>query len=109
MAPREFARLDLGSFVLIADRGMVSEKNLAYLQQEAIPYATAESLRRKAAHEGLSRPGRFKRVTPHLDVKEVKRDGAQRLLVREGDPPARTHAIADPLASVPSAACLPTS
>ena len=82
LASREFReRLSLGSFVVVADRGMVSRANLEALRDEHIPYVIAERLRRKASHEALARAGRYKRVTPTLEVKEISRDGSERLLV----------------------------
>ena len=82
LASREFReRLALASFVVVADRGMVSRANLETLREEGIPYIIAERLRRKTAHEALARAGRYKRVTSTIEVKEVKRDGAERVIV----------------------------
>jgi hypothetical protein len=81
-ASREFrARLGLGSFVVVADRGMVSAANPQALQDEQIEYVIAERLRRSTANEALARAGRYKRVTPNLEVKEIKTDGIERVLV----------------------------
>ena len=74
-------RLALASFVVVADRGMVSGANLEALREEGTPYIIAERLRRKTAHEALARAGRYKRVTSTIDVKEVKRDGVERVIV----------------------------
>jgi transposase len=74
-------RLGLGSFVLVADRGMVSAANLEALQDEGIEYVIAERLRRSTANEALARAGRYKRVTRHLEVKEIKTDAIERVLV----------------------------
>jgi len=82
LASREFReRLALGSFVVVADRGMVSQANLEALRGDGIDYIIAERLRRKASHEALSRAGRYQRVTPTIDVKEVSRDGTERLIL----------------------------
>lgn len=82
LASREFReRLALASFVVVADRGMVSGPNLEALREEDVPYIIAERLRRKTAHEALARAGRYKRVTPTIDVKEVAREGAERVIV----------------------------
>ena len=82
LASREFReRLALGSFVVVADRGMVSAANLAALREDGIDYIIAERLRRKASHEALSRAGRYQRVTPTIEVKEVSRDGIERLIL----------------------------
>ena len=70
-----------GSFVVVADRGMVSEANLQALRDEGTPYVIAEKLRRKRTHQALSRAGRYRRVTPTLDVKEIGVEGEERVLV----------------------------
>lgn len=75
------SRLNLGSFVVVADRGMVSDSNLQALRDDGVDYVIAERLRRSKASEALARAGRYKRVTPRLEVKEITRDGEQRLLV----------------------------
>jgi len=76
LASREFREcLALGSFVAVADRGMVSATNLAALCEDGIDHNIAERLRRKASHEALSRAGHDQRVTPTIEVKEVSRDG----------------------------------
>jgi hypothetical protein len=75
------ARLGLGSFVVVADRGMVSHDNLQALQDDGIPYVIAERLRCSTANAALARVGRYKKVTDHLDVKEVRTDGIERVLV----------------------------
>jgi hypothetical protein len=81
-ASREFrTRLGLGSFVVVADRGMVSAANLQALQDEEIEYVIAERLRRTTANAALARAGRYKRVTPHLEIKEITTEGPERVLV----------------------------
>lgn len=81
-ASREFrSRLPLGSFVVVADRGMVSEANLEALRSEGTPYVIAEKLRRKRTHQALSRAGRYRRVTPTLEVKEIAQEGSERVLL----------------------------
>lgn len=74
-------RLNLGSFVLVADRGMVSETNLRTLREQGITYIIAERLKRAKAREALKRAGRYKRVSPNLEVKEIKQSGHERLLL----------------------------
>ena len=82
VASREFReRLGLGSFVVVADRGMVSAANLEALRGEGIEYVIAERLRRSTANEALARAGRYKRVSRNLEVKEIKTDGIERVLV----------------------------
>lgn len=79
---REFRdRLGLGSFVVVADRGMVSAANLQALQDEGIEYVIAERLRRSTANEALARAGRYKKVARNLEVKEITTEGAERVLV----------------------------
>jgi hypothetical protein len=79
-------RLGLGSFVVVADRGMVSAANLDALRADGIEYVIAERLRRSTANEALARAGRYKRVARNLEVKEIKTEGAERILVcRNGD------------------------
>jgi len=73
--------LGLGSFVVVADRGMISAANLEALQSEGIEYVIAERLRRNTANEVLARAGRYKRVTRNLEVNEIKTEGAERVLV----------------------------
>jgi len=81
-ATREFrARLPLGSLKVVADRGMLSAANLQALQEEKLKFIIAERLRRNTAEEALSRPGRFERVTENLEVKEIKREESERILV----------------------------
>ena len=74
-------RLGLGSFVVVADRGMVSTPNLQALQDEGIQYVIAERLRRSTANEALARAGRYKKVARNLEVKEITTDGSERVLV----------------------------
>lgn len=82
LARAEFReRLALGSFVVVADRGMVSQANLQALRADGIDYIIAERLRRKASHEALSRAGRYQRITPTIDAKEISRDGIERLIL----------------------------
>lgn len=75
------SRLGLGSFVVISDRGTISEANLERLRDEGIDYIIAERLRRKTTFEALARAGRYKRVTRNLEVKEVNRDGKDRVIL----------------------------
>lgn len=82
LASAEFReRLALGSFVVVADRGVVSQANLQALREDGVDYIIAERLRRKASHEALSRAGRYQRVTPTIEAKEVSRDGIERLIL----------------------------
>ena len=93
LASREFReRLSLASFTVVADRGMVSEANLQALREEGITYIIAERLRRKTAHEALARAGRYQRVTPTIEVKEIKRDGPERVILCRNQERAREDA-----------------
>lgn len=66
LASAEFReRLALGSFVVVADRGMVSQANLEALREDGIDHIISERVRRKASHEAPSRAGRYQRVTPN--------------------------------------------
>ena len=75
------SRLGLGSVVVVADRGMVSAAKLEALRDEGIEYVIAERLRRSTANAALARAGKYKRVTPNLEVKEITSEGAERVLV----------------------------
>lgn len=82
LAAQDFRqRLGLGSLVVVADRGMISQANLDALQEDGIDYIVAERLRRKRSHQALSRAGRYRRVTPHLEVKEITVEGAERVIL----------------------------
>jgi transposase len=76
---------ELGSWKLhrvlwIGDRGFASEENRTYLQRAGGHVLFGEKLRQgNANHEALARPGRYKSVDDHLEVKEVVvGDGATR-------------------------------
>ncbi len=60
---------------------MVSAANLQALRDDGIEYIIAERLRRTTARQALSTPGRYKRISANLEVKEVKQDGEERILV----------------------------
>jgi hypothetical protein len=81
-ASKEFRPpLTLGSFVVVSDRGTIGEANLERLRDEGIEYIIAERLRRKTTFEALARAGRYTRVTGNLEVKEVNRDGKDRVIL----------------------------
>jgi len=75
--------LGVGRMILVCDRGMVSEENLAALRTAGMPYVVATRLRRdKAAQAVLAQPGRYQTVADHLEVKEVTAAGfADRYIV----------------------------
>jgi hypothetical protein len=100
---------ELGSWKLhrvlwIGDRGFSSEENRTYLQRGGGHVLFGEKLRQGSAnHEALARPGRYKTIDDHLEVKEVVvGDGAtsRRFVVcknpaeAERDRQRRKHAIA---------------
>ncbi|MER3457201.1 MAG: hypothetical protein C4304_10095 [candidate division GAL15 bacterium] len=63
----------LGRVVTVVDRGFVSEENLRVLQRTGGHYIAGERLRagKAGVEEALSRPGRYRRVRPNLEVKEL--------------------------------------
>jgi transposase len=78
-------RFRIKRFCIVADRGMISEETLTYLEQEKIPYILGARLRRvkEIREQVLSRPGAYREVYPEsrfskdpspLKVKEVKVD-----------------------------------
>jgi len=96
LAARDFRqRLGLGSLVVVADRGMLSDANLTALQEDGIDYIIAERLRRKRTHQALSRAGRYRRVAPHLEVAaaelptEIRVEGEEHVIL------CRNHERAD--------------
>jgi len=69
-------RFDLGRVILVADRGMVSEKVLGEIEEAGLEYIVGVRMRRlKQAREVLSRAGRYHEVSPNLKVKEVLHEG----------------------------------
>ncbi|NPV60990.1 MAG: IS1634 family transposase [Actinobacteria bacterium] len=70
--------------ILVLDRGMVSEANLARLADAGWQYIVGVRLRQHLARDALSRPGRYAKVSENLYVKEVSpKDGpsGERLIV----------------------------
>lgn len=70
---RDLVAWKLGRVVTVVDRGFVSEENLRVLQRAGGHYIAGERLRagKEAVEEALSRPGRYRRVRPNLEVKEI--------------------------------------
>jgi transposase len=69
-------RFDLGRVILVADRGMVSEKVLREIEEAGLEYIVGVRMRRlRAAKEVLSRAGRYHEVSPNLMVKKVVHQG----------------------------------
>jgi len=57
--------------ILVLDRGMVSEANLARLAEAGWQYIVGMKLRQHVARRALGRPGRYAKVCENLYVKEV--------------------------------------
>jgi transposase len=91
VADRVLHRFGMGSFCLVADRGMISQETMAELEERKLPYILGARMRRVKVikEEVLSRAGRFQEVVPEgvsskdpapLKVKEVLVEG-QRYIV----------------------------
>jgi len=63
--------------VWAVDRGMVSDANLRELRKGGAHYIAGKKMRSGEA-EAMSRPGRFKKVSGNLEVKEVVVGGGER-------------------------------
>ena len=85
----------LARVVWVTDRGFNSQENRRYLQRAGGHYITGEKLRAgsKEAQAALARQGRYQRVAPNLEVKEVVLDeGTLRdrfIICRNGEEAAR--------------------
>jgi transposase len=80
------SRFVIGRIYVVSDRGMISAKAMAYLEEEKIPYILGARMRKskEVKEEVLSRAGRYREVHPEgvlakdpspLKVKEVIVDG----------------------------------
>ncbi len=80
------SRFAIGRIYVVSDRGMISAKAMAYLEEEKIPYILGARMRKskEVKEEVLSRAGRYQEVYPEgvlakdpspLKVKEVIVDG----------------------------------
>lgn len=78
-------RFHIGTFCIVSDRGMISEKTMTYLEKEHISYILGARMRKvkEIKEEVLSRAGRYREVYPEgisskdpspLKVKEVMID-----------------------------------
>lgn len=67
----------VANITLVADRGMVGEKNRGALEKAGFSYILGVKMRleKKAMKEVLSRAGRFREVSGNLKVKEVRHEG----------------------------------
>lgn len=85
----------LARVVWVTDRGFNSAENRRYLQRAGGHYITGEKLRAgsKEAQAALARQGRYRRVAPNLEVKEVVLDqGVMRdrfIICRNGEEATR--------------------
>ncbi len=86
VADRIRNRFQVGSFCLVADRGMISQETLKELEERKLPYILGARMRlvKEIKEEVLSRAGRYQEVVPEgvsskapapLKVKEVLLDG----------------------------------
>ncbi|HHV62356.1 MAG TPA: IS1634 family transposase [Firmicutes bacterium] len=75
------SRLPVGEIIVVVDRGMVSEANLAALRSAGIGYIAGIRMRHLTTREVLSRPGRYHVVDRNLQVKEVHMGGDERYVV----------------------------
>lgn len=75
-------RFGVGDVCIVADRGMMGERNAKHLTDLGFPYILGVKMRleKKAMAEVLSRAGRFRTVADNLRVKEV-RHGGKRYIV----------------------------
>jgi len=66
------SRFIIGRVILVADRGMISQKLLKEIEEAGLTYIVGMKMRKlKNMTELLSRPGRYQQVTDNLKVKEV--------------------------------------
>ncbi len=72
-------KLGLRKVVVVCDRGMVSEGNLAALKEAGLSYIVAVRMRKEKglAQAVLSHPGRYREVAENLKVKEVAVPGEE--------------------------------
>jgi transposase len=74
-------RFNLGRVILVADRGMVSEKVLEEIEKAGLEYIVGVRMRKlRVASKILSRAGRYREVSPNLKIKEVMHED-QRYIV----------------------------
>src|SRR5690606_28308121 len=70
---RDLIAWKLGPDITVVDRGFVSEENLRTLQRAGGHYIVGERMRsgKAGVEQALSRPGRYQKVRPNLEVKEI--------------------------------------
>ena len=66
-------RLHLSQVIFVADRGLMSKKNIGILDEKGFPYIIGVRMRRQkeVREDVLARPGRYQGVRENLNVKEV--------------------------------------
>ena len=76
------SRFKIGKVILVADRGMVSEKNLSLIKDEGYEYIVGMKMRKlkKVRDHILSTPGRYKKLENNLKVKEVGLDNVRYII-----------------------------
>ncbi|MGI9951970.1 IS1634 family transposase [Moorellaceae bacterium AZ2] len=90
----------LNRVILVADRGMVSEKLLKEIEEAGLEYIVGVKMRKlKAMREILTRGGRYHEVSPELKVKQVVHEGVHYIVClnvkeREHDRKVREEAVA---------------
>lgn len=95
---RDLLGWKLGRVVTVVDRGFTSEENLRTLQRAGGHYIAGERMQsgKPAVVEALSRAGRYQKVRPNVEVKEIiVGDGEARqrfILVRNPEEEARDRA-----------------
>jgi transposase len=91
---------NLRRVILVADRGMVSDKLLKEIEAAGLEYIVGVKMRKlKAVQEVLSHPGRYHKVDSNLWVKEVAHEGVRYIVCfnpeeRERDRQVREEAVA---------------
>jgi len=75
-------RFQIGRVIFVADRGMVSEKNLSLLEKEGYEYIVGVKMRglKKVRDRVLSTRGRYQKVEDNLKVKETILDGVRYII-----------------------------
>ena len=96
------SRFGVSDICIVADRGMVSAKNIEELEKLGFSYILGVKMRleRRTISSVLARAGRYKEVAPNLKVKEVVHNGRRYIVCQnpaeaEHDRTAREAMLAD--------------
>jgi len=75
-------RFKIRRIIFVADRGMVSEKNLSLIEKEGYEYIVGVKMRllKRVKDLVLSTPGRYRKVEDNLKVKETVVDGVRYII-----------------------------